>query len=391
MTEKRKKNQTPYGKILRRTWRAAEFRPLPRDIQVTYCYLRSQPDCRNGAIFYLSLAQAAHDLKTDCATMSEWLTVLSRQAFIQYDASASLVYLAGWDDDDPPENPNVMVAWIRIALDLPRSPLHGQFADDIGTFLETQSAKWQDDTRFCDLLDKLRARGEVEADENHILGDRLNLFGNPSVNPSGNPLANPSANPSERVGERVSGDSDAKNINGNNRNELNPSGNPSVNPSETLPEGLGKPFGKGLGNPEPEPEPFINESAEADSTGDQEGEKEPLTDERRAELERRERVGAIVKFFIPETKPPRLTGEEAQVRSLAGSIEKLYRHRGQPMLPAELVWICEREFGDLTEVNQLARFVTQLKKIDNAEHVYSLAKEARNVVDREVLNADHHA
>lgn len=132
----RKRNDSAYRKVVRKTWRKQNFRSLPDDLKILLLYLWTGPDAVNPGIYYISTATIADDLGTVTETVRERLGILSRDGWLYYDFDARVVFLPKWDKFDPPENGNVCKSFKAHVADLPDTKLTGYFITTLKPYCE---------------------------------------------------------------------------------------------------------------------------------------------------------------------------------------------------------------------------------------------------------------
>ncbi len=169
----RKKKDSAYRKVVRKTWRKQNFRSLPDDLKMLLLYLWTGPDASNPGIYYISLGTIADDLETVTETVRERLGILFRNDWINYDFDARVVFLPKWDKFDPPENGNVCKSFIAHVAELPDTKLSGYFLTTLKPYCERFHIPL--DERLCIPLPEPNANGiaiqEQEQEQEHKQGE----------------------------------------------------------------------------------------------------------------------------------------------------------------------------------------------------------------------------
>jgi len=141
--------KTPYGRIVRKTWRKDKFKKLPRDLKLLLLYLWTHPEGKNPGIAIINVATIVSDLESidpescDPATYNEVvrcvrgrLEELITQGWFKYDWKTKVVFLPKWADYQQPQNKNVVTSFLNYALDLPKCELVTEFLESLRPFAD---------------------------------------------------------------------------------------------------------------------------------------------------------------------------------------------------------------------------------------------------------------
>jgi hypothetical protein len=108
-----------YRKVRARLWLEPEFAALSDEEKLVALYVLSGPQTAPPGVFRLSSASAAEDLRCSARALQHRLAAAVRAFHWKYDATTRVLWMPEWAAENPPANPNGVVAWRSCFDEIP--------------------------------------------------------------------------------------------------------------------------------------------------------------------------------------------------------------------------------------------------------------------------------
>ena len=112
-----------YRKIPTARWTEEDFAALSSDGKLLWFYVQTCPHSNMLGLFRLPRSYAAEDLNWSSERLAEPFRELLTNGFFEYDEATRLVFVRGFLEDSPLENPNQVKKAVDVLDELPQSIL----------------------------------------------------------------------------------------------------------------------------------------------------------------------------------------------------------------------------------------------------------------------------
>ena len=127
-----------WRRIYSNEWHQQTFQSLSDQERVVYFYARTGPQSRSTGIFRMSTAMAVEDIgNLTSIEFDHRLSVVCDAFTWRFDAGTRVLWIPTWLEENPPQSPNVCVAWRKLIVDLPDCDLKFEAAAAIVAYLKT--------------------------------------------------------------------------------------------------------------------------------------------------------------------------------------------------------------------------------------------------------------
>lgn len=130
------KESTPYGKIVKKTWRKERFKNLSDQAKLLLCYLWSHPDGHSPAIIPVSFDVWSFDLNWKLKVGPQVFSKICSQGWVIFDKKTRMCYFPKWFDYTPPTNPPAVVWHLKYIMDLQPSVLVEKYLQSLQPFMD---------------------------------------------------------------------------------------------------------------------------------------------------------------------------------------------------------------------------------------------------------------